>query len=277
MTTPRPAELKNFAVHTMTNKPWSLAECCDRYAAAGFGGISVWRNVIEPIGVDEAARIVKGSGLSVPALVRGGFFVSADNAKRQAATDDNKRCIDEAAALGAEMVVLVVGAEPGTPLDEARRQVAEGIGACMDHARANSVRLAIEPLHPMYAADKSCVNRIAEAREICATLGDPLVGVAVDVYHVWWDPDLATEIELLGREDRLFGFHVCDWRVNTRHLLTDRGLMGEGCIDIARIRAMVEKAGFTGLNEVEVFSEEHWAEDQDAYLATIADACLKRS
>lgn len=266
-------DLSRVAVHTMTNKPWSLAQCCDNYASAGFGGVSVWRNVIEPIGIREAARIVKDSGLKVPALVRGGFFVSAEPQKRQAAIDTNKTCLDEAAALGADMVVLVVGAEPGTPLDTARQQVADGIAACLDHAQSANVRLAIEPLHPMYAADKSCINRIAEARQVCEQLNHPSVAVAVDVYHVWWDPDLEQEIERLGQGGHLAAFHVCDWRVDTRHLLTDRGLMGDGCINIPAIRAMVEKAGFTGLNEVEIFSEEHWAADQNTYLDRIAHAC----
>ncbi|MEM1165906.1 MAG: sugar phosphate isomerase/epimerase family protein [Planctomycetota bacterium] len=270
-------DLNRFGVHTMTTKPWSLAECCEKYAALGFGGISVWRNVIEPIGIDEASRIVRASGLTVPALVRGGFFVSADAAKRDAAIDENRACLDEAAAIGAEMVVLVVGAEPDTPLDDARAQVRAGVEACLPHAESVGVKLAIEPLHPMYAADKSCINRIAEARALCEVVRHPVLGVAVDVYHVWWDPDLESEIAALGRGGYLFGFHVCDWRVETRHLLTDRGLMGEGCIDVAGIRAMVEAAGFTGLNEVEVFSEAHWAEDQDVYLASIAEACLTKT
>lgn len=265
-------DLSSCAVHTMTNKPWTLAQCCQAYAKAGIGGISVWRNVIEPLGMDEAGRIVRGSGLKVPALVRGGFFPGVDQASRQKAIDENRLCIDEAAAIGAEMVVLVVGAVPGMPLSEARKQVAEGIAACLPHAETRQIKLAIEPLHPMYAADKSCINRMREAREICQRLQHPLVGIACDVYHVWWDPDLESEIALAGQENRLFGFHVCDWRVNTRHLLTDRGLMGDGCINIKQIRRWIEAAGFRGMNEVEVFSEEYWAMDQDAYLRKIVAA-----
>lgn len=265
-------DLSKHAVHTMTNKPWSLAECCDAYAAAGFGGIGVWRNVVGSVGADEAARIVKGSGLRVPALVRGGFFVSADAGERRAAVDENRRCLDEAAAIGAESVVLVVGAEPGVALDEARSQVTDGVAACVPHAEAVGVRLAIEPLHPMYAGDKSCVNTTRDARLICERIGSPVVGVAVDVYHTWWDPDLESEIARLGAGGRLFGFHVCDWRVPTRDLLTDRALPGDGCIDIASIARWVAGAGFAGLTEIEVFSEEHWAEDQHDYLRRIAGA-----
>jgi sugar phosphate isomerase/epimerase len=262
-------DLSRCAVHTITNKPWTLAQCCAKYAAAGVGGISVWRNVIEPIGIDEAAKIVRDSGLAVPGLIRGGFFPARDAAERQAAIDTNKTCLDEAAALGAEMVVLVVGAVPGMPLDEARRQVRDGIAACLDHAQATGVKLAIEPLHPMYAADKSCINRMAEAAAICADLKHPNAGIVVDVYHVWWDPDLQEQIRLAGENGWLFGFHVCDWRVETRHMLNDRGLMGDGCIDIPTIRGWVEKTGFGGFNEVEIFSEQYWAMDQDRYLDLI--------
>ncbi|MEM9420817.1 MAG: sugar phosphate isomerase/epimerase family protein [Planctomycetota bacterium] len=257
----------------MTNKPWTLAQCCERYAAAGIGGISIWRNTVAPeeggVGLNEAVKVVKASGLAVPAYVRGGFFPAFSTDDRQAAIDHNKVMLDEAAAIGAEQVVLVVGAVPGMPLEEARKQTADGIASCLDHAEAVGVKLSIEPLHPMYAGDKSCVNRMAEAREICEQLQSKWLGIAVDVYHVWWDPDLDREIELAGEQRTLFGFHVCDWRLETRHMLTDRGLMGDGCIDIAGIRAKVEAAGFAGFNEVEVFSEHYWAMDQSDYLNLI--------
>jgi len=212
-----------------------------------------------------------------PALVRGGFFPAEDGAKRQAAVNANERAVDEAQAIGAEMIVLVVGAVPGMPLDEARKHVTEGIAAVAPYARERGVKLAIEPLHPMYAADKSCINRMAEARHVCEQVQSKHVGIAVDVYHVWWDPDLKREIELAGKQGTLFGFHVCDWRVQTRHLLTDRGLMGDGCIDIPTIRGWVEDTGFTGYNEVEVFSEDYWAMDQAQYVDKIKSAYLSHT
>lgn len=270
-----PNDLSRLAIHTQTNKPWSLGQCIDAYCRVGVKGISVWRHALEPMGAKEAGRMLRDAGMHVPALVRGGFFVATDEKSRQAAIDFNRTCIDEAAEIGAEMVVLVVGAVPGLALDEARRQVAEGISKVLDHASERSVRLAIEPMHPMYAADRSCINRMAEAREICQQLRHPMLGIAVDVYHVWWDPDLKQEIELAGEQGTLFGFDICDWRVETRHPLNDRGLMGDGCIPVATIRGWVEDAGFRGFHEVEVFSDHYWAMDQSNYVDLIRHRYLR--
>jgi sugar phosphate isomerase/epimerase len=267
-------DLSRCAIHTQTNKSWTLRECIDHYSAAGIKGISVWRNVLEEIKLAEANKMLRDAGMTVPALVRGGFFVTKDAAAKEAAEQVNRRCIDEAHAIGAEMIVLVVGAMPGISLPDARKQVADGMAAMLPQAQAAGVKLAIEPLHPMYAADRSCINRMAEARHVCEQLKHPLVGIACDVYHVWWDPDLEAEIALAGKMKTLFGYHVCDWRPNTRHLLTDRGLMGEGCIDLRTIRGWIEATGFKGFNEVEIFSEEYWAMDQKAYLDKIRRAYL---
>lgn len=270
-------DLSRLAIHTMTNKPWSLQQCIAAYTKAGVAGISVWRNVLQPMGADEAGRMLRDSGLKVPALVRGGFFPAFEAPDRQKAIDENLRCIDEAAAIGAEMVVLVCGAVPGMSLHDARRQIRDGIAAVLPHAAARKVKLAIEPLHPMFAADRSAVNTMGQAREICESLKDPWLGIACDVYHVWWDGDLEKEIKLAGQQKTLFAFHICDWRVHTRDLLNDRGLMGEGCINIKQIRGWVEETGFRGFNEVEIFSNERWASDQDEYVLQIREAYLKHS
>ncbi|MFW5856565.1 MAG: sugar phosphate isomerase/epimerase family protein [Planctomycetota bacterium] len=272
-----PSELKDFsrlAIHTITTRPWSLEECIDHYQEAGVGGITVWRNVLEPLGAEAAGKRLAASDLEVVALVRGGFFPGASAKEREAAIEENKRCIDEAAAVGAPMVVLVCGAIPGMPLAEARRQITDGIAAVVPHAEANNVQLAIEPLHPMYAADRSAVNTMAQARAICKEIAHPFVGIAVDVYHLWWDPDLEAEIRLAGQMKTLFAFHICDWRVETRDLLNDRGLMGEGCIDIPTIRGWAEDAGFAGWNEVEIFSDEKWGMDQRQFVGDIKRAYL---
>lgn len=266
------ADLSRCAIHTITTKSWSLRECVDRYSAAGVRGISVWRNALETTKPAEAANMLRDGGMRVPALVRGGFFPAVDAPARQSAIDANRVCIDEARAIDAEQIVLVVGAVPGMPLAEARKQVTDGIAAVLPYAEQAGVKLAIEPLHPMYAADRSCINRMAEARQVCEQLRHPLVGIACDVYHVWWDPDLQREIEIAGKQKTLFGFHVCDWRVETRHPLNDRGLMGDGVIDIKTIRGWVDAAGFDGMIEVEVFSDQYWAMEQNAYLSRICES-----
>jgi sugar phosphate isomerase/epimerase len=263
-------DLSKLCVHTMTTKPWSLQQAVEGYVAAGVSGITVWRQHLEPVGVQAGAKMLADSGLEVVSLCRGGFFPASEAATRQAAIDDNLRAIDEAAAIGAPLIVLVCGAVPGMPLDEARGQIQEGIAACLDYARDAGVKLAIEPLHPMYADCRSAVVTLKQANDMVQALGNPWLGVTVDVYHVWWDPDL--EREIARADSSIFSFHVCDWRTPTRDILNDRTLMGAGCIDIPRIRGWVEATGFDGFNEVEIFSEEYWGMDQAAYLERIKAA-----
>lgn len=258
----------------MTTKPWSLAECARRYADAGVTGITVWRNTLSEAGPAAARELLRSHGLTVVSLCRGGFFPAASAADRAKALDENRRCVDEAAALGAPLVVLVCGSAQGLPLAQSRGQIADGIAAVLPHAAAAGVRLAIEPLHPMYAADRSAVSTMGQARAICRHLASPWLGIAVDVYHTWWDDRLEDEIRACGREGSLFAFHVSDWRTPTVDLLEDRGLMGEGCIPIRQIRGWVEEAGFRGFVEVEIFSRRLWATDQAQYLADIKAAYL---
>lgn len=265
-------DLSRCSIHTMTTKPWSLEQAIDGYRRVGVPGITVWRQHLAPYGAERAGRLLRVSGLTVTALCRGGFFPAKDKAARDAALVDNRLAIDEAAAIGAPMVVLVCGAIPGMPLAEARAQIRDGIAAVEPHARANRVRLAIEPLHPQYAADRSAVNTMAQARTICDELKSPWVGIAADVYHIWWDPDAEAELALAGERGWLAAFHVCDWKVQQADPLNDRGLMGEGCIDIPRLRSAAERAGFAGFNEVEIFSAAHWGRDQDEWLSAIVAA-----
>jgi len=201
-----------------------------------------------------------------------------DATGRQKAIDDNLRAIDEAEALGAPLVVLVCGADAGQPLIDSRRQICDGIVAVLDRAEQANVRLAIEPLHPMYADTRSAINTMAQANDTCDAIDSPLVGVAVDVYHLWWDPSLEQEIKRCGDAGRLFAFHGCDWRSPTEDLLNDRGLMGEGCINVPQIRGWVEKAGFDGgFIEVEIFSDRYWAIDQAEFLEEIKHAYLNHT
>ncbi len=237
----------------------SFAQMVDDCLRRGVSAISPWRDQVGAVGLAEAARIVKSNGLRVTGLCRGGMFPSETSEGRQAAIDDNLRAIDEAATLGADCLVLVVGGLPGASKDiaGARAMVADGIAAMLPHARAAGVPLAIEPLHPMYAADRACVNTIDQALDIAGKLGDG-VGVAIDVYHVWWDPNLAAAIARAGREQRILAHHICDWLVPTGDMLLDRGMMGDGVIDLKAIRAMIEAAGYHGPQEVEIFSRDNW-------------------
>ena len=229
-------------------------EGCARH---GIAGIAPWRDQLAACGVPEAARAIRDHGLTVTALCRGGMFTGADAEARARALDDNRRAIDEALAIGAQCLVLVVGGLPpgSKDLGEARRQVEDSLGELLVHARAGGMPLALEPLHPMYAADRACVNTLQQANDLCDALGAG-IGVAVDVYHVWWDPQLAREIARAGK--RILGFHICDWLVPTTDLLLDRGMMGDGVIDIRGIRILVQAAGYAGFCDVEIMSAENW-------------------
>ncbi len=251
-----------------------FAEAVDICLKHGITSIAPWRDQVAKAGLDEAVRIVKSNGIKLTGLCRGGFFPAANAADWQKNLDDNRRAIDEAAAFSADCLVLVVGGLPGSSKDivAARQMVFDGIAAVLPHAQAAGVKLAIEPLHPMYAADRACVNTLGQALDMCEQLGED-VGVAVDVYHVWWDPDLAKQIARAGRMKRIFAHHICDWLVPTKDMLLDRGMMGDGVIDLKGIRRMVEAAGFFGAQEVEIFSAENWwKRPADEVIAT----CVER-
>jgi sugar phosphate isomerase/epimerase len=238
-------------------------------------GITVWRQWLEGCDIAQVGHNLRTAGLEVVSLCRGGFFPAPDAPGRQRAIEDNLRAIDEAVALGAPLIVLVCGAVPGQPLAVSRTQIIDGIAAVLERARAANVRLGIEPLHPMYADTRSAINTLRQANDTCDLLADPLVGVVIDVYHLWWDPELESQIARAGRAGRLFAFHVSDWRTPTEDLLNDRGLMGEGCINIREIRGWVEDHGFRGFIEVEIFSNRYWAGDQTEFLEKIKQAYLQ--
>jgi sugar phosphate isomerase/epimerase len=270
-------DLTKLCIHTITTRPWSLEDAIRHYSAAGVAGVSVWRHSLEGRDPAQAGRRIREAGMSVVSLVRGGFYAAADDAGRSKAIEENLRIIDEAAALQAPHVVLVCGAVPGQSLEESRRQIREGIEATLSHAEAAGVKLAIEPLHPMYADTRSAVVTLGQANDMAEAIGSPLVGVAVDVYHLWWDPELEEQIRRCGRSGRILAFHICDWKSPTEDLLNDRGLMGEGCIPIRRIRGWVESSGFTGFNEVEIFSTLRWTQDQELWLEQIVRAYREAS
>jgi len=244
--------------------PRIIEACAER----GIRAISPWRDQVQATGLDTVSRLVRQHGLQLSGYCRGGMFPAADAAGLRAARDDNRRAVDEARELDAACLVLVVGGLPGAlqgkaahkDMALARNQVRDGIAELLEYARTARMPLAIEPLHPMYAADRACINTMEQALDLCDALDAQrtgALGVAVDVYHVWWDPKLEQQITRAGQE-RLLAFHVCDWMTPTTDLLNDRGMMGDGAIDIPRIRGWVEAQGFAGYSEVEIFSTGHW-------------------
>ncbi len=271
------ASLDNFSklcVHTQTTKPWTIEECINHYSSAGIKGISIWRHLLEGKDLKSIKTMLDANEMKVVSLVRGGFFPAVDAEQRDLAFEDNHLAIDQAAALGAPLLVLVCGADPQQSLEVSRQQIQEGIAALIPHAQNKGVKLAIEPLHPMYAGDKSAVVLLGQANDMCEAIASPWVGIAIDVYHLWWDNELKNQITRCGKNKNILAFHVCDWRVPTIDFLTDRGLMGEGCIPVRQIRTWIEEAGFDGYIEVEVFSERLWAQDQKLYLEDIKKSYL---
>jgi len=261
MALPDPARL---SLNTATvKKQWSLAQAIDGCARHGIRGISPWRDKLAEMGLKNAVKAINANDLTVTGLCRGGFFTAKDWLA------DNRRAIEEAHELKADCLVLVVGGLPegSKDLGKARERIQEAISMILPESRAAGVPLAIEPLHPMQAADRACVNTLEQALDICDALGDG-IGVAVDAYHVWWDPKLEQQIARAGRQ-RILGYHICDWLVPTRDLLNDRGMMGDGVIDLRKIRSWVEGAGYAGFQEVEIFSElDWWRRDPDQVLRT---------
>jgi sugar phosphate isomerase/epimerase len=275
--------INTATVRQQRGQDWPLPQILDACAARGIRAVSPWRDQVAAAGLAPISRQVRALGLELSGYCRGGMFTYTDDAGRSAVRDDNRRALDEACELGAACLVLVVGGLPGAlsgapahkDLASARAQVAEGIAALLNDARERSMPLAIEPLHPMYAADRACINTLEQALDLCDAL-DPArsgaLGVAVDLYHVWWDPKLAAQIERAGKS-RLLAFHVCDWRLPTRDLLNDRAMMGDGVIDIRHIRSLVEAQGYAGYSEVEIFSTLDWWQRDGG---EVLDTCIER-
>ena len=275
--------INTATVRKQRGQDWPLLQIIDACAARGIRAIAPWRDQVHAAGLAATARALKSHGFELSGYCRGGMFTYSSDAGRQAVRDDNRRALDEACELSAACLVLVVGGLPGAlagrpahkDITGARAQVAEGVAALLADARERGMSLAIEPLHPMYAADRACINTLEQALDLCDAL-DPgrsgAIGVAVDAYHVWWDPKLAQQIARAGRE-RLLALHVCDWLVPTTDLLEDRGMMGDGVIDLRGLRALVEAQGYAGYSEVEIFSAKNWWQRDGG---EVLDTCIQR-
>jgi sugar phosphate isomerase/epimerase len=278
------ADHRWLSINTATVRiQWTLDRIVDECGRRGIRAISPWRDQVAAVGLDAIAQRIKSAGMELSGYCRGGMFPASTPEGRRAALDDNRRAVDEACALDSPCLVLVVGGLPGAltgkarhkDIAAARQDVRDGIAATLEYARSVKMPLAIEPLHPMYAADRACVNTLEQALDLCDAL-DPTssgaLGVALDIYHVWWDPKLAQQIARAGKT-RLLAFHVTDWLVPTRDLLNDRGMMGDGIIDIPKIRGWVEAAGYAGYSEVEIFSSENWWKRDGG---EVLDTCIER-
>ena len=272
-----------LSINTATvRKQWPLDRIIEECARRDIRAISPWRDQVAAVGIGKIEQALRATGIQLSGYCRGGFFPAVDAAGLRAALDDNRRAIDEARQLEAPCLVLVVGSLPGAlagspayhDIARARNEVRDGIAASLEYARQVGMPLAIEPLHPMQAAERACINTLEQALDLCDEL-DPgqtgMLGVAADLYHIWWDPKLQSQIERAGAK-RLLAYHVCDWLTPTRDLLNDRGMMGDGVIELKKCRQWMEHAGYQGFAEVEIFSEHWWSQPGEVVL----DTCIAR-
>jgi sugar phosphate isomerase/epimerase len=257
--------LERLSLNQITTERSSLREAVEGCVRAEIPWIALWRHKVADLGLAQSKRTILDSGLRVSSLCRGGMFPASNSADRQVRVDDNRRAIEEAAELGAEVLVLVCGPAPDRDIDSARKWVAEGIEQLVPYAQSHGVKIGIEPLHPMYAAERSVIVTLAQANTFAEPYRPGEVGVIVDVFHVWWDPELYKQISRAS--GRILGFHVSDWIVPTPDLLLGRGMMGDGVIELSRIRKAVDEAGYGGPIEVEIFNQSIWDQPGDDVLA----------
>ncbi len=251
------ADLSRFAINQITTKAWTMDQAIEGYVAQGVGGIAAWVSHLDAYGVERTARHLRDAGMWVASLCTSAWMNAPDRAGFEASLDENRRILDAAAAIGAPCVVMVVGGvRADKDIADQRERVREGLHLLAPHARSVGVKLGLEPLHPMYAGDRSCLNRIGDANDLIDELGDDVSGLVPDVYHCWWDPDFERELRRAGK-DRILTFHYCDWLVPTR-TLCDRGMVGDGVVDIPRIRGWLDDIGYTKGFELEIFSELDW-------------------
>ncbi|MBX9399193.1 sugar phosphate isomerase/epimerase [Streptomyces sp. TRM72054] len=257
----------------MTVKQLSMPELVEACVQLEIGNVGLWREPVQSYGVEATAKLVRDAGLTVTTLCRGGFFTAIDPEERARALADNRRAIDEAATLGTDTLVLVSGGLPpgSKDLHGARERIADALAELGPYAERHGVRLAIEPLHPMYAADRCVVSTLAQALDLAERFPAHQVGVTVDTYHIWWDDTAPEQIARAGAGGRIHTFQLADWTTPLPEgVLTGRGQIGDGSIDMREWKGYVEAAGYTGPIEVELFNEELWARDGREVLAETA-------
>lgn len=264
---------QNLALHTFTTKPWSISECIENYARRGIGGISIWRETVEGENLTTVRKQVTDAGLTPVSYVRGGFFTDPSTHERKCALNENRQLIRDAAELGLSSLVLVCGATEGqSPLTN-RNQIRDGIAAIAEDAAQEGIELLIEPLHPIYCGNRSAIPTLKAANDLCQEIKASNVKVAVDVYHVWWDHELQSELKRCAKYNWLAAYHICDFKADQRDPLLDRGIMGEGCANLSEIDQWVmQDHQFQGMREVEIFSSHWWEQDQNHFLDQILTA-----
>ena len=264
--------IERLSLNTATTKHWTLEQAVAGAVAAGIPALGLWRDRVQEVGAEAAARLLNDAGLRVSSLCRGGFLTAVDAAGVDEAIEDNRRAIDEAAILGAPELIMVVGGLPEGErrIDQARARVAERLDELVPHAEARGVRLALEPLHPMYAADRAVLSTLRQALELARRYPANVCGVVVDTFHVWWDPEVEHQIAVAGEEGRIASYQVCDWNLPiAADALLSRGMMGDGYIDFETITRWVTAAGYAGDIEVEIFNEAIWMSDYTTVLETM--------
>ncbi|MER8090627.1 sugar phosphate isomerase/epimerase family protein [Streptomyces sp. NPDC058316] len=262
-----------LSINQETVKQWSLPELAEGCAKAGIDKVGLWRAPVQEYGVERTAALLADNGLTVTSLCRGGFFTALDPAERARALDDNRAAIDEAAALSTDTLVLVSGGLPAGSKDlhGARERIVDALGQLAPYAAERGVRLAIEPLHPMFASDRCVVSTLSQALDVAERFPADRVGVVVDTYHVWWDDQAPAQIARAGAADRIHSFQLADWITPLpAGVLLGRGQLGDGAVDFRAFRSLVEAAGFDGPIEVEIFNEGLWARDGAEVLAEVA-------
>jgi sugar phosphate isomerase/epimerase len=266
-------DLSRLSLNQATTKYWTLPEAVEGCVRAGIPWIGVWRDRLQEFGLDNGARLIRDAGLRVSSLCRGGMFPAATHAERRARIEDNRRAIDEAAALNAAGLVLVCGPPPDRDIQAARTMVEDALQELIPYAAECNVKLGIEPLHPMFAADRSVITSLREANDLVARLDSPYIGVIVDAYHLWWDADLYPQIARAA--GTIVGYHVSDWITPLPDVLLGRGMMGDGFIELRRIRGAVDATGYTGPVEVEIFNQAIWDTPGNEVLALMCKRFLE--
>ena len=266
-------DISRLSLNQITTNSWNVREAVEGCVRAGIPSIGLWRDKVSAYGLSNSKRVVTEAGLTVSSLCRGGWFPAAMLAERQARIDDNRRAIEEAAELGTSTLVLVCGPAPDRDIAAARLMVEEAISILLPDALACGVKLGIEPLHPMFAGDRSVIVTLAEANRLVEHFQSAALGVVIDVYHVWWDPDIIPQIQKAA--GHILGFHVSDWPIPLPDTLLGRGMMGDGIIDLRHLRTQVDAAGYAGPIEVEIFNRTIWDSPGDEVLSSIIERYLK--